>query len=111
MFLDGARFQGGATMSTAIWMLLLVMSTAQERTVRGVMQPHFGAPAEEVEVQVHSVPVDPPSVPAAEADLSDDDLVLGVVVEGKAMAYPVRFLALSEVVDDRVGNTPLAPSW
>ena len=87
------------------------MSTAQERTVRGVMQPEPGAPAEEVEVKVHPVPVDPPSVPAAEADLPEDDLVLGVVVKDKAMAYPVRFLALSEVVDDRVGDTPLAPSW
>ncbi len=98
-------------MSTATWMLLLVMSTVQERTVRGVMQPEPGAPAEDVEVQVHPVPVGPPSVLAAEADLPDDDLVLGVVVEGKAMAYPVRFLALSEVVDDRVEDTPLAPSW
>lgn len=99
-------------MSVATWVLFLTMTGAvQERTVRGVMQPRPGAPAEEVEVKVHAVPVDPPSVPAAEADLPDDDLVIGVVVDSRAMAYPVRYLALSEVVDDRVGDTPVAPSW
>ncbi len=41
----------------------------------------------------------------------NDDLVLGVVVDGKAMAYPIRYLAMSEVLNDRVGDTPLAPSW
>ena len=79
--------------------------------MRGVMQPRPGAPAEDVEVKVHSVPVDPPSVPAPEAKLPDEDLVIGVVVDGKAMAYPVRYLALHEVVDDRVESTPLAPTW
>jgi len=98
-------------MKLAILLLLATGAPAQERTVRGVMQSRPGAPAEDVEVKVHSVPVDPPSVPASEAELPDDDLVLGVVVEGKAMAYPVRYLAASEVVDDRVGTTPLAPTW
>lgn len=84
---------------------------AQERTVRGVMQPRPGAPEEDVEVEVHPVPVDPPSVAAAEATLPDDDLVLGVVIDGQPMAYPIRYLALSEIVDDRVADTPLAPSW
>lgn len=99
-------------MNVATWVLFLALTgAAQERTVRGVMQPRPGAPAEEVEVKVHPVPVDPPSMPAAEAELPDDDLVLGVVVDGQAMAYPVRYLALSEVVDDRVEETPLAPSW
>ena len=98
-------------MKLAILLLLCAAAEAQERTVRGVMQPRPGAPAEDVEVKVHAVPVDPPSVPASEAKLPDDDLVLGVFVDGKAMAYPIRYLAVSEVVDDRVGTTALAPTW
>jgi hypothetical protein len=53
-------------MRLAIFLLLATVAPAQERpskTVRGVMQPRPGAPAEDVEVKVHSVPVDPPSVP------------------------------------------------
>lgn len=81
------------------------------RTVHGVMQDRPGAPARMVEVGVHEVPVDPPSVSAGDAELDDDELVLGVVVDGRAMAYPIRYLAASEVLDDRVGETPLAPTW
>ena len=95
-----------------VWLTLVAAAAfAQERKVKGVMQPRPGAPAEEVEVAVHPVPVDPPSVSAEEADLPDDDLVLGVVVDGKPMAYPIRYLALTEILDDRVGDTPIAPSW
>jgi hypothetical protein len=75
------------------------------------MQARPGGPVERVEVGVWEVPTDLPSVPAREARLKDDDLVLGVVVDGQAMAYPIRYLALFEVVDDRVGETPLAPTW
>ncbi|MFQ5664768.1 MAG: DUF3179 domain-containing (seleno)protein [Terriglobia bacterium] len=79
--------------------------------MKGLMQARPGGPLEEVEVGVSEVPVDPPSVPAAKAQLKEDELVLGVVVDGHAMAYPIRYLALYEVVDDRVGGTPLAPTW
>jgi hypothetical protein len=81
------------------------------RKVSGVMQARPGGPMEQVEVGVWEVPTDLPSVAASEAPLKDDDLVLGVVVEGQAMAYPIRYLALYEVVDHRVGETPLAPTW
>ncbi len=65
----------------------------------------------DVEVAVHQVPSDLPSVAAEAADLSDTDLVLGVVVNGKPVAFPVRYLAMFEVVNSRVGGTPLAPTW
>lgn len=81
------------------------------RKVTGVMQARPGGPMGQVEVGVWEAPTDLPSVPANEAPLKDDDLVLGVVVDGRAMAYPIRYLALYEVVDDRVGKTPLAPTW
>ena len=98
-------------MKSTIVIFLLTVPFAQERTVRGVMQARPGADAEDVEVKEHPVPVDPPSVAAPDAEIPNDDLVLGVVVDGKAMAYPIRYLAMSEVLNDRVGDTPLAPSW
>jgi hypothetical protein len=86
-------------------------SSKQKRTVKGMMQDRPGAPLKEVEVEVHEVPVDVPSVPANEASLDDDELVLGVEIDGQPVAYPIRYLALFEIVDDRVGETPVAPSW
>ena len=49
-------------MKSTIVIFLLTVPFAQERTVRGVMQARPGADAEDVEVKVHPVPVDPPSV-------------------------------------------------
>ena len=64
-----------------------------------------------VEMGVHSVPVNPDSLSARDADLEDGEIVLGVVQDGKPMAYPIRYLALSEVLNDRVGQVSLAPTW
>lgn len=86
-------------------------SPSPPRSVKGLMQAHLGGPMEEVEVAVHQVPVDVPSVDANQASLDDDDLVLGVQIDEQAMAYPIRYLAMYEIVDDRVGDTPLAPTW
>jgi len=83
----------------------------QERTVRARVQPRPGAPAEMMGMAVHEVPVDPDSVSAAEAELTDDELILGVVIDGLPMAYPIRYLAAVEVVNDVVGDTSLAPTW
>ncbi|RMF59614.1 MAG: DUF3179 domain-containing protein [Calditrichaeota bacterium] len=81
------------------------------KKVKGYMQARPGGPMEEVEVGVHEVPVDLPMVSADQAPLQEDDLVLGVVRDGQAVAFPIRFLAMFEVVDSRVGKTPVAPTW
>ncbi len=60
---------------------------------------------------VHPVPTDLPLVGADGVDLEEDDLVLGVEVDGLAVAYPVRYLAMFEIVGDLIGTTPVAPSW
>ena len=70
-----------------------------------------GNSTQEVSMRVHEVPVDPPSVEANQARLKGKDLVLGVVVDGKAMAFPIRYLAMHEVVDSEVGGSPLALTW
>lgn len=54
---------------------------------------------------------DPQFVSAAEADISDDAWVLGVVVEGEAKAYSLNLLNRHEVVNDRSGNVAFAAVW
>jgi len=83
----------------------------QGRTVRARVQPRPGAAAELMDMRVREVPMNPESVSADEASLADDDLVLGLVVDGQPMAYPIRYLAAVEVVNDVVGDTSLAPTW
>jgi len=53
------------------------------------------------------------SVPAAQAALRDDDLVLGVVVRGEARAYPINLMwePQNEVLNDTLGGEPIAATW
>jgi len=54
----------------------------------------------------------PATLPAAEAGfLSEEDLVLGVVLGGEARAYPIRILDRHEVVNDRLGGEPVLITW
>lgn len=101
----------------ALWLLGAACNAATpnenepDRTVHAVVQARPGGPVEEIEMGVHEVPVDPPSVSADEAPLGDSDLVLGLVIEGQPIAYPIRYLSAVEVLNDRVGETSLAPTW
>ncbi len=102
--------------SLALLLLMLAITAPltaqeQERTVRARVQAHPGGPVEDIEMSVHEVPVDPKTVAAGEAQLEDGELVLGLVIEGQSIAYPIRYLAMFEVINDRVGDTPLAPTW
>lgn len=52
---------------------------------------------------------DPERVPAAEADwMVDDEVVLGVIANGEAVAYPLRIIARHELANDTVGGDELA---
>ena len=51
------------------------------------------------------------SVEAADAFLEDDNLVLSLVGEGFARAYPRRILEHHEIVNDIVGGAPLVISY
>ena len=43
--------------------------------------------------------------------LGEDDQVLGVVKDGVAKAYPLRILVWHEVVNDRLGDTPVVATY
>lgn len=52
---------------------------------------------------------DQPRISVAEADfMTDDELVLGVVIEGQAVAYPLRFLARHELANDHIEGVPVS---
>jgi hypothetical protein len=55
----------------------------------------------------------PPVVPAGEARLRDDEIVIGVVAGGQARAYPVNQMwrPENEVLNDTLGGTPIAATW
>lgn len=54
---------------------------------------------------------EPRFVPAREARIAPDAWVLGVVVEGQARAYALSILNRHEVVNDTVGEVPIAAVW
>lgn len=52
---------------------------------------------------------DPVRLPASAAEfMTDDELVLGVVVDGEAVAYPVRILAHHELANDVIAGVPVS---
>ena len=53
----------------------------------------------------------PDFVSAANADLSDDELVIGLSINGEARAYPAGILYIRELVNDEVGGVPVVVSW
>ena len=55
----------------------------------------------------------PKIVAAAESDLQDNELVIGVVVNNEARAYPINQLTgpQREIINDKLGNTAIAATW
>ncbi len=43
--------------------------------------------------------------------LGDEQLVMGVAINGEAKAYPVSLLQYREMVNDEVGGTPVLVTW
>jgi hypothetical protein len=53
----------------------------------------------------------PEFVPADEAGYADDELVMGVAIEGQAKAYPVGLLNHREMVNDELAGIPILVTW
>ena len=54
---------------------------------------------------------DPVFVTASEADMPDEQWVLGVEIDGVAHAYDLNLLNHHEVVNDVIGDKPVAAVW
>ena len=57
--------------------------------------------------------VDPDFISADKAEIRDNELVLGVYVDGKARAYPINMLTnpTREIVNDKLGKEAIAATW
>ena len=53
----------------------------------------------------------PEFVPASDAPLEDQELVLGVAWDGEAKAYPISVLRYREMVDDELAGIPTLVTW
>jgi hypothetical protein len=54
---------------------------------------------------------DPQFFNAGEAGLQDDELVMGLAIDGEAKAYPVTVLRFREMVNDEVAGWPVLVTW
>ena len=50
-------------------------------------------------------------VESADEQMGDDDLVIGVAIDGEHKAYSTAFLSSHEIVNDVVGGKPVAVTW
>lgn len=57
--------------------------------------------------------VDPDIASAAEADLDDNELVIGVEIGGNARAYPINQLTgpSREIINDELSGSAIAATW
>ena len=89
----------------------------RQRPVRKIEQGDFTVPREQVfrgGVPKDGIPAltDPKHIAAREADfLKPDDRVIGVESGSVARAYPLAILNYHEIVNDRVGELPLAVTY
>ncbi len=54
---------------------------------------------------------EPIFAPAGEADLDDDELIIGIAIDGEAKAYPITVLRFREMVNDELGGNPILVTW
>jgi hypothetical protein len=54
---------------------------------------------------------DPEFVGAENSPLQDDELVMGVAIDGEAKAYPVTVLRFREMVNDELAGWPILVTW
>ncbi len=55
--------------------------------------------------------LEPTLLPRSEVKLAGGTKVIGVFVNGEAVAYPLFVLSNHQVVNDEVGGTPISASW
>ena len=53
----------------------------------------------------------PKYISVAESNLADDELVMGIDINGEAKAMPVGLMRFREMVNDVVGGVPILATW
>lgn len=94
--------------------LLAAADRAEAQERRTLPKPHPDLPEDFRQLMPRGgIPAvdDPQFVSAREADIPGDAWVLGVEADGQAKAYSLELLNSHEVVNDRIGERPIAAVW
>lgn len=100
-----------------VYLALSVPAAAVDDHFVGVFSPLNGSvPTEEIipDVPIDAIPplVEPAFLPAAATVVvKDNDLVLGVVINGEAFAYPNKIMNFHEIVEHEVGGRPIIATF
>jgi hypothetical protein len=104
-------------MQDRFWMLralnisLLLLSSIA--VAQGQDEPAYNyAPRKVLPVPLRAI-TDPKIVHANEAEISDNELVIGVEIDGQARAYPINQLTgpSREIINDELAGTAIAATW
>ena len=88
------------------WMLRIAMALACMVAIGGA----YLARVNVYEIMFHHL--DSPQFEAAQdAHVDKDDMVLAVLINGDAHAYPIREMAYHHVVNDTVGREPIVSTY
>jgi len=94
--------------------LVALLAWSQGPVVLPLPEPLDGAPFRAVVPPDAIRAIDAPAFvrgAGAERQMAADEHVLGLALGGEARAYPLGYLSAHEVVNDRVGEVPVAVTW
>ncbi len=85
----------------------------QRRSARGPAEPRDRSDFTMLRKGGFPLNVDPEIVSAEDVEIGDEDMVMGVVINGEPRAYPVNYMngPFNEIVNDELGGEAIAPSW
>ena len=100
------------------------ISTAVPNTQESTQSQPIGAPTPTVDLSLSNVPFvpllprdgiapiyEPEFVSAEDSPLLDDELIMGVAIDGEAKAYSVTVLRFREMVNDELAGLPILVTW
>ncbi len=79
--------------------------------VDGFMQAKPGDEPQMMRSEVFPAPSNMPMAHTDNAQIPADELMLGVHIDGQAVAFPIRFLSLFEVLNQDLGDHRLLVTW
>lgn len=93
-----------------------LVAAAEPATRNGFVLDSLRVPIEEILAggpQADGIPalIDPRRVPAYATTLDAEAWVVGVAIDGEAVAYPIAILEWHEIVNDTVGSVPILVSY